>query len=45
MYGVDPPIVVIPLLKDGWVDTEVNEDQVMEAINLTPKSDLVKIAI
>ena len=36
-----PPIVVVPLAKDGCVDTEVDEEQVLRAIALGAPSELV----
>ena len=35
--GDMPAIVVIPLLSDGCVDTEVDEQQVLRAINLSAR--------
>ena len=32
--GNMPPIVIIPLLKDGCVDTEVDEERVFQALSL-----------
>ncbi|MDO8490652.1 MAG: DUF116 domain-containing protein [Dehalococcoidia bacterium] len=36
-----PPIVVVPLAKDGCVDTEVDEEKVLRAIALGAPSELV----
>lgn len=35
--GETPAIVVVPLLRDGCVDTEVDAEQVLKAINLGPE--------
>lgn len=37
-----PPIVVIPLTKDGCVDTEVDEEQALEIITLGCSLELAK---
>lgn len=37
-----PPIVVIPLSRDGCVDTEVNEEQAVEMIALGCSLEMVK---
>lgn len=37
-----PPIVVIPLSKDGCVDTEVDEEQALEMISLGCTLEVVK---
>lgn len=34
-----PAIVVVPLTRDGCVDTEVNEDEVLTVLNLLPNAD------
>jgi hypothetical protein len=34
-----PPIVVIPLTRDGCVDTEVDEGEVLRVLNLLPNAD------
>lgn len=33
-----PAVVTVPLLKDGCVDTEVDTDQVIRALNISPVS-------
>jgi len=37
-----PPIVIIPLVKDGCVDTEVDEEQALKIINLGCSLESVK---
>ncbi len=34
-----PPIVVVPLTRDGCVDTEVDEVEVLRVLNLLPNAD------
>lgn len=40
-----PPIVIVPLVKDGCVDTEVNEEQALEMIALGCSREAVKEGI
>ncbi|MBI4297333.1 MAG: DUF116 domain-containing protein [Chloroflexi bacterium] len=35
--GLDPAIIIIPLHKDGCIDTEVDAQEVLRTINLMPK--------
>jgi hypothetical protein len=37
-----PPIVIIPLVKDGCVDTEVDEEQALKMITLGCSPESVK---